>query len=1000
MATPYQREKDGMRMQFRGINTVLPPDKMPPGKYPFAANIRAYLRDQIIARSAEDVPVEDLGTGLPVHSLRRLNDSTPAGPVSGFILVGGSGVELFANQVVVDSGLSGNPISLIPFRPNASVQPWMYVGDSLKMDKVRSDGTCYLMGIEEPQTAPVVVATPASTVMSTVGPVTVTYWGDSPHAGPTGNYIWKNASDPGGSGPVRNTVSPAGITTGNSLIFDISPTGTPAIPMAWTQYAILSGTVNTVGTAVQWVSGDQFGSITAGQPILIGTALFVVNHVTSNTVLVLNAPGAGTQSGISFQATSISGTTPLFQPALESEGYADFNFALEATLYVPAAGTYTLSFNSKDEVIWGIGGTSTGTASWPGPSGGQQLASSGQTKTALNGYPLMPKTIVLDGGGQTNNGSISVTFSAAGNYPIEIDFDYWFHSGRTLHVKANGIDIPPLPGSVITESQYRYVYRSSATGAISNPSPASTEQSQSVLANYVTPAGSGDPQVDRVDFYRLDNGLVEYTYVGTVPNPAVSTTTVTAITGTGVGSVELLSIAAISAGMSLTIDSGGSSEVVIVQSVFPPRVVAFHFINGGIVAVFTKTHSAGVAVFSGQSQFFDALLDADIAANPVLEFDNFQPFPVIDLPRSGTVNVANGIATYVSGDQFNPRWLGGTVIIIGTVAYTLDKRPLNTATLTATNTEIIGGIQTIVPIASGTNLPYEIAEPLLAAQPMPYLWGPTDNVSFFFGCGDPINPGKLYWSKGNNPDSAPDTNQQDVTSPSEPLINGCIVNGIGLVMSSERGFLIYPNFFNALATVTGTEGSTWTIQESISTRGLYMPRCICVDGGGNVFFRAKDGIMMSRGGQGATSITDGDLYNLFPHEGIVPQPVTLAGFTIIPPDDTLPQQHTMNVANGYLYYDYFGDVGLGTAPQTLVYDILNQAWVVDNYQFPATLHILEEGPNVNGVLLGCQDGTVRPLNDSGAESGSRAVVLMPSFNAGDARAPKNWGDIYVEVEQQ
>lgn len=996
MATPYQREKDGMRMQFRGINTVLPPDKMPPGKYPFAANIRAYLRDQIIARSAEDVPVEDLGTGLPVHSLRRLNDSTPAGPVSGFILVGGSGVELFANQVVVDSGLSGNPISLIPFRPNASVQPWMYVGDSLKMDKVRSDGTCYLMGIEEPQLAPTIVSTPASNIVSTVGPVTVTYWGDSPHSGPTGNYIWKNASDLGGSGPIRSSVAATGVTTGNSLLFDVTP-GNPATPMAWTQYAVLNGTVNTNGTAVQWVSGDQFGSITSGQSILIGTNTYVVNHVTSNTVLVLNAPGAGLQTAVTYQAAAIGGTVPLFQPALESEGYADFNFVLETVLYVPAAGTYVFNVASKDEFLWGIGGTSTGTASWPGPSGGQQLASSGQTKTALNGYPLIPKTITLDGGGQTDSAAVSITFSAAGNYPLEIDYDYWYHSNRTLTVKCNGINIPPLVQAVITQAQYRYVFRSSATGAVSNPSPASSEQSISVLANYVTPSASGDPQVDKIDFYRLDQGLTEYTYVGTTANPAVSTITGSAITVTGSPTtVSIESIAGMFPGMTLFIDGGASEEQIVVLTVTPQMIPA----RPNITAVFTKTHATNVPVFSTAVTFFDTLLDADIAANPVLEFDNFQPFPVIDLPHAGVVTVINGIALWVSGDTFNTRWLAGTVVIVGTVAYTLDKRPTTPLTFTASNAEIIGGIQTIVPLASGNNLPYEIAEPTLAAQPMPYLWGPTDNVSFFFGCGDPINPGKLYWSKGNNPDSAPDTNQQDVTSPSEPLINGCIVNGIGLVMSSERGFLIYPNFFNALATVTGTEGSTWTIQESISTRGLYIPRCICVDGGGNVFFRAKDGIMMSRGGQGATSITDGDLYNLFPHEGIVPQPVTLAGFTIIPPDDTLPQQQTMNVANGYLYYDYFGDVGLGTAPQTLVYDILNQAWVVDNYQFPATLHILEEGPNVNGVLLGCQDGTVRPLNDSGAESGSRAVVLMPSFNAGDARAPKNWGDIYVEVEQQ
>ena len=994
--TPYQRERDGARLNFKGINCVLPTDKMPPGKYPFAQNVRAYLRDRVIDRNTQDVPVEDLGTGLPVHSLRRLNDTTPNGPASGFILVGGSGVELFANQTVVDSGLSGNPISLIPFRPNASVQPWMYVGDSVRMDKVRSDGTCYLMGIEEPQSTPQVVSTPASNVLSTVGPVTVTYWGDSPHSGPTGNYIWKNASDLSGAGPIRSSTPAAGVTTGNSLIFDLAP-GNPANPMQWTQYVLINSVVNTSGTTVTWVSGDQFGSLTAGQPVVIGTTLFVV--ATGGTTTLVLQTSAGTQTGVSLQATVLGGTSPLFQPALESEGYADFNFCLEATLYVPAAGTYTLSFNSKDEVIWGIGGTASGTASWPKPTGGQVVSLMGQTKTALNGYPLMPKTVTLDGGGQTDSATVSVTFSAAGNYPFEIDFDYWYHSNRTLVVKANGINIPPLVQSVITQSQYRYTYRSSATGATSNPSPASTQQSISVLANYVAPSTSTDPQVDKIDIYRLDQGLTNYTYVGTTNNNGVNTVTESAVTVTGVASkVDLATVGSISPGQQLIIDSGGNQEGVTVLSVYYPRVVALHFFPGGIMAVFTKTHSVGAQVVAGSIVFFDQLLDVDIAANPLLEYDNFQPFPSIDLPRAGVVNVANGVATWVSGDQFNTRWLPGTVIIVGTVAYTLDKRPTDATHLTATNTEIIGGVSTIVPLATGTKVGYEIAEPILAAQPLPYMWGPTDNVSFMFACGDPLRPGTLYWTKGNNPDSAPDTNQQDLTSPSEPLVNGCIVNGIGLVMTPERGFLIYPNFYNALATITGTQGSTWTIQESISTRGLYMPRCIAVDGGGNVFFRAKDGVMMSPGGQGAISITDDDLYNLFPHEGSVPQPVIiLATYIIYPPDDTHPQSQRMNVANGYLYYDYTANVNGTQTPQTLVYDIAAKGWVVDNYQFPATLHILEEGPTVNGVLLGCQDGKVRPLTDSGAET-AQSVVLMKSENAGDTRALKHWGDIYIEGE--
>jgi hypothetical protein len=170
-----------------------------------------------------------------------------------------------------------------------------------------------------------------------------------------------------------------------------------------------------------------------------------------------------------------------------------------------------------------------------------------------------------------------------------------------------------------------------------------------------------------------------------------------------------------------------------------------------------------------------------------------------------------------------------------------------------------------------------------------------------------------------------------------------------------------------------------------------------VDGGGNVFFRAKDGIMMSRGGQGATSITDGDLYNLFPHEGSVPQPVSIGPYNMFPPDDTQPQLQQFHVADGYLYYDYTTVSGGFSFVQTLVYDIAAQGWVLDIYQFGASTHILEEGPNINGTLTGCIDGTVRPLVDSGVESGQFAIILMPADNAGDTRAYKHWGDIYIEA---
>lgn len=843
----YERDKDGAQLEFKGMNLILPPDRMPPGKYPLAMNVRRYKHGGIVGRTTQDSTVFNIGAA--VHSIRRLNDLTPAGPPGGNVIIAGAGPNLYSNGVQVDSNLSGKPVSLIPFRPNASVQPWMYVGDSLKMDKVRSDGTRYKMGIMEPQSAPAIQSTSATSQLSTVGPITAYYWGDSPHSGPVAVYIWRNGTDSGASGPIRGIANAAGSTTGNSLQFDVSPTGSPSTPVAWTVFD------------------------SNGNP---------------------------------------SGTTPLFQPALESEGYSDFNVSIVGTFYVPAAGNYTFTGQFKDDIIWGIGGGATQV------SGSGNVSTAGQSLTAIKGYPLLRRVAESSGlGGFTGSVNVVVNFPAAGNYPFEIDWDYWYHSGRILYLQVNGQNIKPIPSSVITGAQYRYVYRSSATGALSNPSPPSGQVNMAVASTGVTPVASTDPQVDKIDFYRFDQGLTAYTYVGTGPNNSVP--------------------------------------------------------------------------------FTDTLLDVDLAGNPVLEFDNFEPFPSIDLPRKGTVNVSNGVVTWVSGNQFNIRWLPGTIIIIGSVAYDLNTRPTNPVTLTAWNiiTDPTTGNVTFQVPPNGTGLTYEISEPILAAQPLPYLWGPTDNVAFALACGDPLRPGTLYWSKGNNLDSAPDTNQEDITSPSEPLMNGCMVGGFGMVFSTERRWFIWPNYFNALATVTGTQGSTWTLQEAPATRGLYIPRALAVDGFGVVYFRGKDGIYMAPGGTGDQSITDGDLYNLFPHEGSTPSAVTIGGVTIYPPDDTQPDLQKLSCATGYVYYDY---VDVNGNPRTLCYDVSAQGWIWDVYQFPVTVHALEEGPNVNDTLIGCQNGTIRRLDSHGAEV-ANAVVLMPSWNAGDGRAQKHWGDMYLEIKK-
>lgn len=1053
-----------MALNFSGFDLVTAVNRLRAGTMAVAMNVRAYVKGGLQLRNLLTDAIFTLASA--VHSIKRLNDSTDLTVLpSGYSYIAGAGqVASVWNPTLgllnVANGLSGNPLSLIPFRPNTSVQPWCYIGDSAPANsvtihtqylvttgphanqpvdfqtnglvKIRSDGRIYKSGVQEPELAPIVstentsvttvgtlLATaipwanfagqnpdydygqsegppnttppidgtapfvvnvanasfvtitsltgtatingatkspssggpspasatnpghfimdqgtgltppPSATVVvgaftdgagnvipmgvaplfipsvtdvganvgvangitvpfgaqsfqiginslgdtysansgsfaisvtvttnalptktSILGNLTAYYFGDSPTSGPVGSYIWKNPSDSGGSGPTRSISNADGSTTGNSFIFDCTFTagipglpgiGNETVPMEWTQ---------------------------------------------------LNPDSVAIGANPVFAA-------PLTSTYATNTSFNNFNFCLTGSLYIPAPGNYTFVLTSKDGAIWGIGADATlvsATATFNGSSHATVLSGLGQTITVVGGYPLLPT--VQPPSSEANDHFVVtaiIHFATAGIKPIEIDYDFWFHSGRILLLDASPTPgagatiIPPLPANIKQDVQYRYVYRSSATGATSNPSPESPAETIPVVANTITSIWSPDPQVDVVDYYRLDSATADFTYVATGPNDDLGTT------------------------------PGTNTPVT------------------------------------------DALLDTELGTQ-LLNFDNFEPFPSIDLPQKGVVNVSGGVITWVSGGAiggsstgFNLRWLAGTTILIGSptsLAYIFIARPNSTTTVT------------IPGVPDGDNLAYEIPQPILANQPLPYLFGPTDNINFTFAVGDPLRPGTLYWCNASNLDAAGDANTIEVTDPAEPLINGSMSNGRGVLFSITRAWVIMPNFFNALATVTGTEGTQWTLQATSISRGLYMPRCIAVEGSGLIFFRVSDGIHVSPAGAASKSISDDSIYPLFAHESedsntSVPQPITREGITVYPPDDSQPQAQRFSIVNQFLYYDY---IGLGDGlPHTLVYDINNQGWILDTYTPSVTIHAGNDGISVQGVLAGCSDGTIRQM---------------------------------------
>jgi len=385
--------------------------------------------------------------------------------------------------------------------------------------------------------------------------------------------------------------------------------------------------------------------------------------------------------------------------------------------------------------------------------------------------------------------------------------------------------------------------------------------------------------------------------------------------------------------------------------------------------------------------FIDNVTDADAQLNEILDTDRGQPFTVAGIPIQGTCTVATGgglaTVTWASGDLFqnakngNLLMAAGTIINIAGVNYALYR-----ATNSATQLQIRDPLGTAV---SGT---FVIQNPVMQGKTLPFVWGPFLNV--FFAVGDVLNPGTLYWTNGNDPDSASATNFQEVTTPSEPLLNGFVMDGRAYVFSSERLFAIFPDPTNT--------GNAWQIIETPCQRGMWTNWCYTTlgekQGGGECYFLARDGIWVTQGGR-AENITDADLYELFPHEGQNTQGTASNGLN--PVDMTQRTYLRLASSRGYVYFDY-KDSSEGGPIRTLTYEIASKAWYPDIYTPGLRVHYGEEGREAGQLMAGSDNGVVY-FSGGNLDNVSAIAcnVRTKSIDFDDPGGQKLIGDITTEI---
>lgn len=953
-------------MDCTGIDLVHPIDRMPPGSFAFLFNTRVIQEGRIDGRPGYTNFIS-LQSGDFPNSIRRLNDPDMSYAASGYTYVGGGGTKLYAGTestppyTIIDTGYSGNPLSLLTFRPDQSPESWMYVFDQNKLVKVRPDGVTRAIGVAPPTDPPdLELGTPAMVTISdgealgswtaggsATGPTLVNRISDvtTPTIGVilynsgstgwcclsptgTGNYsqigararVFLNAG--GGNQEavaVREIHEAIADSTIAGIAYDSGTTGLATIVLAgspngldrnsFVTLGVGGGTQETVRALSVTSSADgvtySFRAVTANAHVAGETTAGLLswyvyttlNHVTTEAISVHYISGGNSTSGASTATLSLLTAVDAGKANGRPISVADDYMHLSFLVGV-TANIASLSIQiDVDANTSSLGNAFTGNY-YTWTVLAAQLVGGDATWTEL----VLPLSqAVRSGGDLTRNFSniAAIQVSATLTDLTEIGLDCWYFFGTYGPVIQ--------PNSPVGLS-YQSRFRDSTTGAHSLPGPQTRYElfplREQVL---VTPEVTDASGVDQIDIYRLGGTVSQFLYVGSVADN-----------------------------------------------------------------------------FASPNTYSDSLPDsAVLSANSPPDLGAVQPWPILQTPRSGVVNVNGTTVTRVSGDPFDLNLLSATIMLINGTAYQTFGQP---SSADALQLFLDGGVQ--------TGVPYQIASPTLAAQPLPFVFGPLEGPfqPVAFALGDSINSGTLYFSNLGDLDSASDQNSLELTGPSEPLISGADWNGLVFVGSRDNIYLVRYSFLQS--------PSTYQDQKIPSTSGMWS-RWSCCSCPLGVAFLGRDGLYIATP-EGSKNITDEKLYPLFPHDGQpASAPVNIGGNIILPVDMSRLESLRLAYLDGDLIFSY---LDTGNNSVSLRYEFAHSRWFLNTYAAPIWTQYLIEGsvsaPASPEILLLARNDSKIFLAGADDDAGSpiNSQILTPALDTGDERGQKLYVDSMTMAE--
>lgn len=325
------------------------------------------------------------------------------------------------------------------------------------------------------------------------------------------------------------------------------------------------------------------------------------------------------------------------------------------------------------------------------------------------------------------------------------------------------------------------------------------------------------------------------------------------------------------------------------------------------------------SILNDGSKFLDDITDDIIADNEkvgrgtsefskVGDFDYFKPFAVLDKPKSGVCDVIGTEFTRTSGDLLDLSYPRGTEILINGVLTSFYSSPSTTSKVSLErNLGTLSGVK------------FEIKEPLLTGKPLPIIAGPFGEGFeglVMFGAGDINAPGTVYWTDPNSFDTQSDLNNLEITAPTEPILAIVIYDSFPIVYTTKRSFALTPS--------QDSNGNlTFTARENANSKGLFGRKGVCI-ARSFIYQLLDDGIYRSEGVGNPQCITDKDLHSLFAHNGVVPNPITLFGQIIYPPNFGDPDNHWLFSTEDHVFWR-FKDTNNKFV--CLVWDTRTEGWI-------------------------------------------------------------------------